>query len=58
MYAKVLIQYKVKSLDRMFTYKIPSTLNLVVGSKVKVPFGNVCVNISKRLLSVVIRDGY
>lgn len=44
MYAKVLIQYKVKSLDRMFTYKIPSTLNLVVGSKVKVPFGNVCVN--------------
>ena len=42
MYAKVLIEYKVKSLDRTFTYIIPPDLENVLkkGMKVTVPFGN------------------
>lgn len=41
MYAEVLIEYKVKSLDRSFTYIVPEHLkNIVkVGMKVSVPFG-------------------
>ena len=39
MYAKVLIEYKVKSLDRVWTYKIPESLDILVGNKVLVPFG-------------------
>ena len=44
MYASVLIEYKVKSLDRVFTYVIPESLNVCVGCKVKVPFGNQTLN--------------
>lgn len=40
MYAKVLIEYKVKSLDKVWTYKIPQSINVLVGNKVLVPFGN------------------
>ena len=40
MYANVLIEYGVKLLDRTFTYKIPSDLDVVVGNKVKVLFSN------------------
>lgn len=41
MYAEVLIEYKVKSLDRSFTYIVPEHLRNVikVGMKVSVPFG-------------------
>lgn len=41
MYAEVLIEYKVKSLDRSFTYIVPDHLRNVikVGMKVSVPFG-------------------
>jgi len=41
MYAEVLIEYKVKSLDKSFTYIIPENLrNIIkVGMKVIVPFG-------------------
>ncbi len=41
MYAEVLIEYKVKSLDRSFTYEVPENLKnvLKVGMKVSVPFG-------------------
>lgn len=41
MYAEVLIEYKVKSLDRSFTYIVPEHLKDVikVGMKVSVPFG-------------------
>lgn len=41
MYAEVLIEYKVKSLDRSFTYIVPMELQerLKVGMKVVVPFG-------------------
>lgn len=41
MYAEVLIEYKVKSLDRTFTYVVPEHLqNMIkVGMKVSVPFG-------------------
>lgn len=44
MYALVLIEYKVKSLDKVFTYKVPDALTIKIGSKVKVPFGNKIVN--------------
>ena len=42
MYAEVLIEYKVKSLDRSFTYEVPERLRdiIQVGMKVSVPFGN------------------
>ena len=38
-YAEVLIEYEVKSLDKVFTYKIPSFLlgKIKVGMKVKIP---------------------
>lgn len=41
MYAEVLIEYKVKSLDRTFTYIIPEYLKNIIkpGMKVTVPFG-------------------
>lgn len=41
MYAEVLIEYKVKSLDRSFTYIVPEHLKdiIKVGMKVSVPFG-------------------
>lgn len=46
MYAKVLIEYEVKSLDHVFTYVIPDVLlsKIKVGMKVKVPFGNKVIN--------------
>ncbi len=42
MYAEVLIEYKVKKLDRTFTYKVPENLQDIIkkGMKVIVPFGN------------------
>lgn len=41
MYADVLVQYGVKSLDRTFTYRIPEELRseIKIGMKVFVPFG-------------------
>lgn len=41
MYAEVLIEYKVKCLDRSFTYEVPTHLKntIKVGMKVSVPFG-------------------
>lgn len=46
MYANVLVQYGVKSLDHTFTYHIPDDLIEVVsvGVKVHVPFGNQSIN--------------
>ena len=46
MYAEVLIEYSAKSVDRTFTYVIPSKLKevLVPGMKVKVPFNNRLIN--------------
>ena len=44
MYALVLVEHRVKALDKFFTYNIPDTLNVVKGSKVKVPFGNTIIN--------------
>ena len=44
MFASVLISYQVKSLDKTFTYKIPTNLNVKVGMKVRVPFGKVIIN--------------
>ena len=46
MYADVLIQYGVKSLDHTFTYHIPSAFigQLDKGMKVSVPFGKQNIN--------------
>lgn len=46
MYANVLVQYGVKSLDHTFTYRIPEELKseIDVGMKVYVPFGNQKIN--------------
>lgn len=46
MYAKVLIEYGVKSLDKTFTYRIPASLKdaLEQGMKVVVPFGSKIVH--------------
>ena len=46
MYANILIQHKVKSLDHTFTYHIPSSIKdeLDIGMKVKIPFGNSIIN--------------
>ncbi len=46
MFADVLVQFKVKSLDHTFTYHIPSHLedSLELGMKVRVPFGNQVIN--------------
>lgn len=46
MYADVLVQYGVKSLDHTFTYHIPDELvsDLTVGMKVLVPFGQKEIN--------------
>jgi primosomal protein N' len=42
MLAEVLIEYKIKSLDKTFRYIVPDSLKdkLKKGMKVKVPFGN------------------
>lgn len=40
MYAKVIIEYSVKKLDKEFIYMIPSDLSVNVGMKVLVPFGH------------------
>ena len=46
MYAEVLIQYGVKSLDRVFTYHIPEHLQnkVSVGVRVSVPFNKKNIN--------------
>ena len=46
MYADVLIQHKIKSLDHTFTYHIPDSLkdDIDVGVKVTIPFGNSVIN--------------
>ena len=46
MYAEVLVQYGSKSLDRVFTYKIPEPIvnELKVGMKVSIPFGKQSIN--------------
>ncbi len=46
MYGEVLVEYGVKSLDRTFTYIIPSNLKdkIKVGMKVIVPFGSLKIN--------------
>lgn len=42
MYAKVIVEYTTKSLDKIFIYKVPSFLESIikVGMKVSVPFNN------------------
>lgn len=40
MIAEVVINSNVKNLDRIFDYEIPTELNVKVGSRVFVPFGN------------------
>lgn len=63
MYADVLVQYGVKSLDHTFTYHIPDELisELTVGMKVLVPFGSkeingFVVNISNSIPEIEVKD--
>lgn len=63
MYADVLVQYGVKSLDHTFTYHIPQELvgDLTVGMKVVVPFGKkeingFIVNISNSKPEIEVKD--
>ena len=46
MYAEILTQYEVKSLDRTFTYEVPSNLQdiIQVGMKVSIPFARKDIN--------------
>ena len=44
MYAEVLIEYPAKKIDKYFTYKIPTNIDLKIGMKVKVPFNNKVIN--------------
>lgn len=46
MYAEVLVQYEVKSLDHTFTYEVPESLQSIiqVGMKVSIPFGRKDIN--------------
>ena len=46
MYANVLVQYEVKSLDHTFTYEVPDNLKdiIQVGMKVSIPFGKKNIN--------------
>lgn len=63
MYADVLVQYGVKSLDHTFTYHIPDEIvsELTVGMKVLVPFGSkeingFVVNISNSIPEIEVKD--
>ena len=40
MVAEVLIELKAKKVDKTFTYIIPESLNVSIGSRVLVPFNN------------------
>lgn len=55
-YADVLIEYETKTLDKVFTYKIPSFLldKIQVGIKVKIPFNTKMIN----GLVLKIKDNY
>lgn len=55
-YADVLIEYETKTLDKVFTYKIPSFLldKIQVGMKVKIPFNTKMIN----GLVLKIKDNY
>ena len=46
MYANILVEYNVKTLDKTFTYKVAPKIKdkLKVGMKVKVPFGHTYIN--------------
>ncbi len=46
MYAKILVEYNVKTLDKTFTYKVADKIKdtIKVGMKVKVPFGHTYIN--------------
>ena len=39
MYAGVVVELINKNIDKVFTYKIPSNLNVKIGERVLVPFG-------------------
>ncbi len=46
MFAKVLIEYPTKKIDKYFTYKVPEILQSIIkkGMKVQIPFGNKVIN--------------
>lgn len=43
MYAGVVVELSNKNIDKIFTYEIPSNMNVLVGERVLVPFGKMCL---------------
>ena len=39
MYAEIIVDIASEQVDRVFTYRVPDTLNIVPGMRVRVPFG-------------------
>ena len=40
MYCDVLIELSSFNIDKTFTYKVPNNMNILIGSRVLVPFSN------------------
>ena len=60
MYALCCVEYPVKSLDKLFTYKIPSSLKdkLKVGMKVLVPFNQGIIHAIVLKITYEYQDSY
>lgn len=43
MYAGVVVELSNKNIDKIFTYEVPSNMNVLVGERVLVPFGKMCL---------------
>lgn len=43
MYAGVVVELSNKNIDKIFTYEVPSNMNVLVGKRVLVPFGKMCL---------------
>ena len=43
MYVGVVVELSNKNIDKIFTYEVPSNMNVLVGERVLVPFGKMCL---------------
>ena len=43
MYIGVVVELSNKNVDKIFTYEVPSNMNVLVGERVLVPFGKMCL---------------
>ena len=39
MYAQIIVDVAHSNVDRLFTYKVPENLDVVIGQRVHIPFG-------------------